>query len=121
MADLRNYKTSLIVSACLLLLLLSMYLCPYNNNRYFIANTDLFSIPPLSASSSSTIGEDNGILTQKKLTSLGRIEDDLARARAAIRTAARTRNYTSNKVQGFVPRGPIFRNPYAFHQLRFLS
>ncbi|KAI3864145.1 hypothetical protein MKW98_031737 [Papaver atlanticum] len=125
MADLRNYKTTLIVSACLLLLLLIMYLSPYNNNRYLVANTDFSSIPPLLAST-STIGEDNGILTQvslvlllhiyEKLTSLGRIEDDLARARAAIRKAARTRNYTSNKVQGFIPRGPIYRNPYAFHQ-----
>ncbi|XP_050272021.1 probable glycosyltransferase At5g20260 [Quercus robur] len=48
-----------------------------------------------------------------------RIEDDLARARAAIHKAIRTRkwNYTSDDDDGsFIPRGSIYRNAYAFHQ-----
>ncbi|RZC51904.1 hypothetical protein C5167_020333 [Papaver somniferum] len=52
----------------------------------------------------------------KELTGLERIEDELARARAAIRKATRSRNFTSNKVQDFIPSGSVFRNPYAFHQ-----
>lgn len=51
-----------------------------------------------------------------------RIEDDLARARAAIHKAVRTKksNYTSDDDDGsFIPRGSIYRNAYAFHQLSF--
>ncbi|KAF7149816.1 hypothetical protein RHSIM_Rhsim02G0203000 [Rhododendron simsii] len=47
-----------------------------------------------------------------------RLEKGLARARAAIRKAVRTRSYKSNRVESFIPRGSIYRNPYAFHQLR---
>lgn len=45
-----------------------------------------------------------------------KIEEGLARARAAIRAAARSRNYTSDKQEIFVPRGSVYRNPYTFHQ-----
>ncbi|XP_010026197.2 probable glycosyltransferase At5g20260 [Eucalyptus grandis] len=53
---------------------------------------------------------------QKKISSLRRVERDLARARAAIRDAVRARNYTSDKEETFIPRGAIYRNAYAFHQ-----
>ncbi|XP_068638226.1 probable glycosyltransferase At5g11130 [Aristolochia californica] len=52
----------------------------------------------------------------KRDSSFDKIELGLARARAAIRRAILSRNYTSDKVQSFVPRGSIYRNPYAFHQ-----
>ncbi|OWM72325.1 hypothetical protein CDL15_Pgr018210 [Punica granatum] len=48
--------------------------------------------------------------------SLERIEADLAEARAAIRRAVRTRNYTSDREETYVPRGSVYRNQYAFHQ-----
>ncbi|KAK7832635.1 putative glycosyltransferase, partial [Quercus suber] len=51
-----------------------------------------------------------------KKTSVKRIEEDLAKARAAIREAIQSRNYTSEKEETFIPRGSIYRNPYAFHQ-----
>ncbi|KAI3864144.1 hypothetical protein MKW98_031736 [Papaver atlanticum] len=93
-----------------MLLLSILYLSPYNS-RHFIINTDFVSS---NISSSSFILPKN--ISSEKRTSLERIEDDLARARAAIRKAARTRNYTSNKVEDFIPRGPTYRNSYAFHQ-----
>ncbi|KAK8935714.1 putative glycosyltransferase [Platanthera zijinensis] len=47
---------------------------------------------------------------------LGTLEDGLARSRAAIRGAVIRHNYTSNKIEDFVPRGAVYRNAYAFHQ-----
>ncbi|XP_068638060.1 probable glycosyltransferase At5g20260 [Aristolochia californica] len=52
----------------------------------------------------------------ERRSSLKKIEAGLAKARAAIRQAALYRNYTSDRVQNFVPSGSIYRNPHAFHQ-----
>ncbi|PON45508.1 Exostosin-like [Parasponia andersonii] len=51
-----------------------------------------------------------------KRSSVERIEEDLARARAAIRKAILTKNCTSDTEENYIPRGDIYRNPYAFHQ-----
>lgn len=51
--------------------------------------------------------------------SLEKIENGLARARAAIRAAARRQSYKLEGDEIFIPRGPVYRNPYAFHQLSF--
>lgn len=59
---------------------------------------------------------------QEEKSSIGfeRMEEGLARARASIRQAIRSRSCKSYKhYEAFVPRGDVYLNPYAFHQLRF--
>ncbi|KAI3857611.1 hypothetical protein MKW98_028875 [Papaver atlanticum] len=126
-------RTHLIILATFLLVLLTLYISPYNHHS--IINTDFISSSSWSsilherpyslskpslllATSSTTSNDDNGILsaTSEKLVGAEKIEDDLARARDAIRKAIFTRNYTSNKAEDFVPTGTVYRNSYAFHQ-----
>ncbi|KAL2929749.1 hypothetical protein RDABS01_035159, partial [Bienertia sinuspersici] len=54
---------------------------------------------------------------KKKKSCLEKIEEGLARARAVIREATRTRNFSSGEMENFIPKGSVYRNPYAFHQL----
>jgi hypothetical protein len=54
---------------------------------------------------------------KKSMSGTERIEEDLARARAAIREAIRAQNCTSDKEEIYVPTGSVYRNAYAFHQL----
>lgn len=53
----------------------------------------------------------------KRYSKLRKIEEKLGRARAAIREASRVQNLTSTHDDpDYVPRGPIYRNPNAFHR-----
>ncbi|KAH7543438.1 probable glycosyltransferase At5g20260 [Ziziphus jujuba] len=54
--------------------------------------------------------------TNRNKSNTERIEEDLARARAAIRKAIVTKNFTSDRNEIYIPRGSVYRNPYAFHQ-----
>ncbi|CAI0389149.1 unnamed protein product [Linum tenue] len=54
--------------------------------------------------------------SRRNASGVERIEEELARARAAIREAIRSRSYRSYKEEGFVPRGAVYRNPIAFQQ-----
>ncbi|ESW27056.1 hypothetical protein PHAVU_003G169900 [Phaseolus vulgaris] len=53
----------------------------------------------------------------KKRTSFDVVEEGLAKARASIQEAIRSGNHNSSGNQeDFIPKGSIYRNPYAFHQ-----
>ncbi|MBA0645753.1 hypothetical protein Goklo_013810 [Gossypium klotzschianum] len=54
--------------------------------------------------------------TIKKKSNPERIEQDLAKARAAVLKAVQQQNFTLEKQDTFVPRGSIYRNAYAFYQ-----
>uniref|UniRef100_A0A803PTT3 Exostosin GT47 domain-containing protein n=1 Tax=Cannabis sativa TaxID=3483 RepID=A0A803PTT3_CANSA len=58
----------------------------------------------------------NIIQRKRNYSSVHKIEDELARARAAIRKAILTNNCTSDKHENYIPTGDIYRNSYAFHQ-----
>ncbi|XP_026442701.1 probable glycosyltransferase At3g42180 [Papaver somniferum] len=127
-------RTHLIILATFLLVLLTPYISPYDHHS--IINTDFFSSSSLSSimhkrpyvlsqrsydsgilSVTSVVdGTHNAIHIREKLAGAEKIEDDLARARDAIRKAILTRNYTSNKAEDFIPTGTVYRNSYAFHQ-----
>ncbi|XP_065849341.1 xylogalacturonan beta-1,3-xylosyltransferase-like [Euphorbia lathyris] len=53
---------------------------------------------------------------KKKKSNLDRIEEGLARARAAILQSSRSTNYSSHNNFTFFPRGSIYLNPYSFFQ-----
>jgi len=58
------------------------------------------------------------MVQQKGKNSLVRIEQELGEARAAIRRAIKRRNFTiTPEIEDFVPRGCVYRNTFAFHQL----
>ncbi|KAI3995637.1 hypothetical protein MKX01_028358 [Papaver californicum] len=130
-----NYRTPFIVFMTYLLVLLILYLSPYNNHHFILNNstTGGFFISIFSYTNSfilylkpkkfshvsdliASTSANSKLLLKVREIYLQRIDNDLARARAAIWKAVRTRNYTSNKVEDFIPRGAIYRNPYAFHQ-----
>lgn len=55
----------------------------------------------------------------KEKSPFERIEEGLARSRIAIRSASWSQNYRPQTDEGFVPRGPVYRNPHTFYQLSF--
>ncbi|KAI4304208.1 hypothetical protein MLD38_039752 [Melastoma candidum] len=95
---------------------LARRLVPY---RHATLTPSTSSLPDGPDNPSSNLNMVAGLVTPHELTkksSSDRIEEDLAEARAMIREAIRTRNYTSDRDEVFVPRGRVYRNPYAFHQ-----
>ncbi|XP_043688160.1 probable glycosyltransferase At5g03795 [Telopea speciosissima] len=59
------------------------------------------------------------VTTKRIISKLERLEADLARARASIKEAAaqsRSLNSTDHPDSDYIPRGPIYRNPHAFHR-----
>ncbi|KAL6132435.1 hypothetical protein ACLB2K_064678 [Fragaria x ananassa] len=68
-------------------------------------------LPPLPSPPTSIVADH-----VKKRSNTNKIEEQLARARAAIHKAVLTKNYTSDRQEIYIPRGSVYRNPYSFHQ-----
>ncbi|CAK7345360.1 unnamed protein product [Dovyalis caffra] len=75
--------------------------------------------PAPSPSPSSSQGIPVITRHERKRTLFDGIEEGLARARAAIYEAVRSRNSSSHKEGSHIPRGAMYRNQYAFHQLSY--
>ncbi|WOL00498.1 putative glycosyltransferase [Canna indica] len=127
MAPAMMSKVSSFLPLLLLLLLLLASLIVFDQPQLYNFSSFLTVLgnsrqPDPSPSSSSSLTSSSIAqheeLQQLKITraKLGSIEEGLNEARAAIRWAAMSRNYSSKKVEHFIPRGAIYRNPYAFHQ-----
>lgn len=66
---------------------------------------------------STTTKKLNHISVHYGRENLRRIEKGLVKARLAIQQAIITHKHISTRKEEFVPRGPVYRNEYAFHQL----
>ncbi|XP_008796633.3 probable glycosyltransferase At5g03795 [Phoenix dactylifera] len=84
-----------------------------------------FSLPPIGAPSpapepAAPASEESNISNtrrkRRKDTKLERLELGLARARAAIREAVQNSNRPALADKDYVPKGPAYRNSYAFHR-----
>ncbi|XP_010454331.2 PREDICTED: probable glycosyltransferase At5g20260 [Camelina sativa] len=123
-----NMKFSLAPTLVLLVLLLFYQhhsSSPNLNANVLSSFVDATSIVAPSPSSSMSmefsIASSNFTLIsspqpQNKGKERNRIEEDLAKSRAAIREAVMLKNFSSDKKETFIPRGAVYRNAYAFHQ-----
>ncbi|KAK7330052.1 hypothetical protein VNO77_24237 [Canavalia gladiata] len=75
----------------------------------------VFNYTPANESYNNPVQIQSRVI-KRKLTNLEKIEEGLAQARASIKEAILSRNYTSAKREVFVPKGSIYWNPHAFHQ-----
>ncbi|KAL4333994.1 hypothetical protein GQ457_07G037720 [Hibiscus cannabinus] len=94
------------------------------NHRYHLYSfSSHLSIPPQNSSyfpNSPTPDAITFVCSDRckaqKMSQIEILEQGLARARKAIRAASRTRRCTWNRPESYVPKGSVYRNPYAFHQ-----
>ncbi|KAL6142973.1 hypothetical protein ACLB2K_061248 [Fragaria x ananassa] len=83
-----------------------------NTSTQYVSPSQPQSQPPPLPSPPTPIVADH----VKKRSNTNKIEEQLARARAAIHKAVLTKNYTSDRQEIYIPRGSVYRNPYSFHQ-----
>ncbi|XP_075664420.1 putative glycosyltransferase At5g20260 [Castanea sativa] len=126
MADLSSPSPYLLILTLLLLFFL-IYISPLNHNRLTLhpSPPTNYEIPtqfppapsPVDANSPTPTAAANSVSNHvKRKNKTERIEEELARARAAIHKAIRTKNYTSDREETYIPNGCMYRNAYAFHQ-----
>ncbi|GAB2300290.1 hypothetical protein Dimus_034326 [Dionaea muscipula] len=108
-----NSTSILTLATFLILLTVLLYFSSSHGKQFTIQLLPLntFNIPHHEASI-----DRPPVIAVRKKSSLVRIEESLARARAAIREAARTGKFTSQNNETFIPLGPLYRHPQAFHQ-----
>ncbi|WZZ38712.1 hypothetical protein YC2023_034971 [Brassica napus] len=114
-----------LATALILLIILLFYQHLSSLNLNLITLSSLFHATSLAPSPSPSMSMEFSILSsnvtltpgaQKKEKKRNRIEEGLAKSRAAIREAMRSKKYAFEKEKTFVPRGTVYRNAYAFHQ-----
>ncbi|EEF30427.1 catalytic, putative [Ricinus communis] len=110
-----------VLPLALLATVLFLYLSPLDQNKNITydhcpTSANQENIQPSSSPNPLLPTLTNPHQEKKKTGNLERIEDGLARARAAIHKAVESRNYSSYKEETYIPRGVVYRNPYAFHQ-----
>ncbi|GMI84322.1 xylogalacturonan deficient 1 [Hibiscus trionum] len=121
---------SLLIPALLLLLLVILSSSPFSSHQFPQVLTSFspfrrddtaptpsphVSLDGVSSTSMYKSSKHKAAVIKKK-SNPEMIEEDLAKARAAILKAVRLQNSTSDKEEIFVPRGSIYRNAYAFYQ-----
>ncbi|KAL6215078.1 hypothetical protein ACLB2K_014509 [Fragaria x ananassa] len=70
----------------------------------------------LNNSSTNSTGSAQHVIIVHEKNPFEKTEEGLARARAVIREAGRSKRYTPYRKGGFVLRGSVYINPYSFHQ-----
>ncbi|MBA0817045.1 hypothetical protein Gohar_001641 [Gossypium harknessii] len=108
-------SSTLVIVPTFLVSVIVLCLCLFSSmNPKNLSSTNFLSSFPTKQPSllSATSGRD--VVSHVKRVS--NVEAGLAKARAAIREAIRTKSYTSDSEETFVPRGSVYRNPYGFHQ-----
>ncbi|KAG7555917.1 Exostosin-like [Arabidopsis suecica] len=125
-SDFVNMKFSLAPTLLLLLVLLLFYQhhsSPNLNSNALSSFVDAKSLAPSPSPSMSmefSMASSNLSLIssprENKEKKRNRIEEGLAKSRAAIREAVRLKKFASDKEETFVPRGAVYRNAFAFHQ-----
>ncbi|KAF3496088.1 hypothetical protein DY000_02057247 [Brassica cretica] len=106
----------------LLFLVLSSFPMNESPHQQFFSSLTLSSslldhTNALQSSSSTSSLSNSPTISIKKRSNLERIEEELRKARVAIRRAVKLKNYTSNEDMTYIPTGQIYRNSFAFHQL----
>ncbi|KAL8150932.1 hypothetical protein V2J09_020740 [Rumex salicifolius] len=109
-SDLCTFLTATLV---LLPCVFVFYLLATDHHKYYTSQIpSLFNASIPSASSASNVTRLNS-----SMLSRSKIEDELARARLVIQQVARNSSLVSfHEYPDYVPKGPIYRNPNAFHR-----
>ncbi|XP_010533124.1 PREDICTED: xylogalacturonan beta-1,3-xylosyltransferase isoform X2 [Tarenaya hassleriana] len=86
--------------------------------RVFNRNTSTLSASATPHGSYNATDHENQSMTpdSRKKNNSEKIEEDLAKAREAIRRAISGQNITIETEESFVPKGSVYRNPVAFYQ-----
>ncbi|XP_071910898.1 probable glycosyltransferase At5g20260 isoform X2 [Coffea arabica] len=118
-------STFLLFSTLLILLIILLF-SPWNHNHNINFLASSYTISPASFGHKTRQGSfwssvfdansEDHVAAKVKKKSLANIEGELARSRATIHQAIRGRNYSSYRSENFLPRGSVYRSPYAFHQ-----
>ncbi|MBA0574420.1 hypothetical protein Golob_001628 [Gossypium lobatum] len=103
-------SSTLVIVPTFLVLVIVLCLCLFSSvNPKNLSSTNFLSSFPTKQPSLLSATSDRDVVSHVKRVS--NVEAGLAKARAAIREAIRTKSYMSDREETFVPRGSVYRNP----------